>query len=58
MPARKKTIMVYSQWHPGMGVAQLLIRNALYFCATYHKEMDMRGYRPYILEYEEVNNGI
>ena len=54
MSARKKTIMVYPQWHPGMGVAQLLIRNALYFCATYHKEMDMRGYRPYILEYEEV----
>lgn len=58
MSAHKKNLLVYPMWHPGKGVAELHCKKNVYLRATYSIGMDMRGYRPYILEYEEVNNGI
>lgn len=50
----KDSLLVYPHWHPGKSVAWLECKKNVYLCATYSIGMDMRGYRPYILEYEEV----
>ena len=50
----KVSLLVYPHWHPGKNVAWLECKKDVYLCATYTIGMDMRGYRPYILEYEEV----
>ena len=34
-------------------ISGLLQRKMFFLCSTYYKGMEMHGYRPYIMEYEE-----
>ena len=48
-------MLVYPAWHPGKEHYELIYKKDVFFCATYHKGMEMRGYRPHVLEYEETD---
>lgn len=47
-------MLVYPAWNPGKGRYELIYKKDVFLCATYHKGMEMRGYRPHVLEYEEI----
>ena len=51
-------MLVYPAWHPGKEHYELIYKKEVFLCATYHKGMEMHGYRPYIMEYEEIHNNI
>ena len=53
-----KKLLVYPIWHPGKNDFGLIAKEDVFLCATYHKGMEMHGYRPYIMEYEEIHNNI
>lgn len=46
-------MLVYPAWHPGKEHYELIAKKDVFLCATYHKGMEMHGYRPHILEYKE-----
>ena len=53
----RNSILIYPIWHPGKKHYKLIAKKDVFLCATYHKGMDMRGYRAHILEYEEIDEG-
>lgn len=53
MCSNTKKLLVYPIWHPGKDEFWLIAKEDVFLCSTYYKGMDMRGYRPYIMEYEE-----
>lgn len=53
MCSNTKKLLVYPIWHPGKDDFGLIAKEDVFLCSTYYKGMEMHGYRPYIMEYEE-----
>lgn len=53
MCSNTKKLLVYPIWHPGKNDFGLIAKEDVFLCSTYYKGMEMHGYRPYIMEYEE-----
>lgn len=51
----RNKMLVYPAWHPGKEHYELIYKKDVFLCATYHKGMEMHGYRPHVLEYEETD---
>lgn len=48
-------MLVYPAYHPGKNEFGLIAKKEVFLCATYYKGMEMHGYRPHIMEYEEID---